>query len=249
VRSTCIVLLIVMASVVATAESAPPSPGSAAEPLLPEATLNPADPTRGKVFGTVVETMDAGRYTYVQIDTGEERLWAAGPHTEIAVGDPVSVAGGTLMVDFFSKSLDRTFDRLYLVGAIGVPSGEKAAPAGHTAGTAPAAETVDTKGIERPEGGRTVAEILEDRAGLVGQQVVLRGKVVKINMQILGRNWIHVQDGTTGPGGADKVIVTTDGIAEVGNTVLVRGTIVTDKDFGYGYKYDVLVENASVTVE
>jgi hypothetical protein len=243
VRSTCIVLLIVVTSVVAMAESAPPVPGSEAVPLLPEAALNPADPTRGKIFGTVVETMDAGRYTYVQVDTGTERLWAAGPHTAVTVGDPVSIAGGTLMVDFFSKSLERKFDRLYLVSAIGVPSGEKTPPEGHAKDAAPPEEAIDTTGIERPQGGRTVAEVVRDRAGLAGQQVLVRGKVVKVNLRILGRNWIHVQDG------ADKVIVTTDGTAEVGSTVLVRGTVVTDKDFGYGYKYDVLIEDANVTAE
>ena len=64
----------------------------------------------------------------------------------------------------------------------------------------------------------------------------------------MGKNWIHLQDGT-GAAGTNDLTVTTAGTASVGNTVVVRGNLTTNKDFGFGYKYDVMVEDAAVTVE
>jgi hypothetical protein len=107
----------------------------------------------------------------------------------------------------------------------------------------------DVSGIERVDGGHTVGEIFERKASLEGQAVAVRGKVVKTNSGFLGWNWIHLRDGTAGPEGAGELIVTTHGIAEVGSTVVVRGAVATEKDFGHGHKYDVLVEDTSVAVE
>ena len=107
---------------------------------------------------------------------------------------------------------------------------------------------VEAGSIEKPSGGVTVAEIFEGRAGLAGKEVIVRGKVVKYTGAILKRNWLHVKDGSGSAGTNDLTVTTTDR-ATVGDTVVIRGTVVVDKDFGAGYKYGVLVENASVTVE
>jgi hypothetical protein len=64
----------------------------------------------------------------------------------------------------------------------------------------------------------------------------------------MGKNWIHLRDGT-GSEGSNDLTVTTDGSAKIGDTVLVRGALVADKDFGHGYKYPVLIEDAQITVE
>lgn len=64
----------------------------------------------------------------------------------------------------------------------------------------------------------------------------------------MGKNWIHVQDGT-GSDGTNDLTVTTNAVAAVGNTVLVKGNLSADKDFGFGYKYEVVIEDAAVTVE
>jgi hypothetical protein len=107
----------------------------------------------------------------------------------------------------------------------------------------------NVSGIERPAGGKTLREIFEGKDGLAGETVTLRGKVVKSLRGILGKNWIHLQDGTAGPGGVYDLVVTTQETAEVGDLVLVTGTVAVDRDLGYGYKYEVLIEDARVTVE
>ena len=109
-----------------------------------------------------------------------------------------------------------------------------------------AATTVE--GVEPLEGGVTVGAIFEQRVALSGKAVSLRGKVVKVSVAIMGKNWLHIQDGT-GDAKTNDLTVTTDAKAAVGDIVVVKGTVATDKDFGAGYKYDVIVEDAAITKE
>jgi hypothetical protein len=107
---------------------------------------------------------------------------------------------------------------------------------------------VDVSGVKKAEGGKTVGEIYAQKDELTGKEVKLRGKVVKFSPQIMGKNWIHLQDGS-GAEGSNDLTVTTSTDAQVGDTVLVSGLLVTNKDFGFGYKYDVMVEDAKIIVE
>ena len=205
--------------------------------------------------GTVLETMDAAGYTYVQVDTGKEKFWAAAPQLVVKVGDDVVVSEGVPMPDYHSKTLDRTFDVVYFVPSIRVAGAEKptgdmpADPPSMNRGK-PVVETtdVDLSGITPAEGGQTVADLFAKKADLDGKPVKVRGKVVKFSPEIMGKNWIHLQDGT-GAAGTNDLTVTTSAMVKKGDTVIISGVLVIDKDFGYGYAYDVIIEDAEVTVE
>ncbi len=208
--------------------------------------------------GTVVEFINAGSYTYVQIDTGEEKIWAAAPAFQVANGDRVVVPTGMPMRNYKSESLGRTFEVVYFAGKI-VKEGSEAAgggqqlPEGHPQipvgqPGSPAAVEIDLSGIVKAKGGKTVAEVHKEKAKLSGKEVAVRGKVVKYSSGIMGKNWIHLRDGT-GAEGTNDLTITSDAVAKVGDTVLVRGVVVTEKDFGFGYKYPVIMEDAKVTVE
>lgn len=230
--------------------------------LLPGAAAEAKPAGKPGFAGKVMETMDAGGYTYVQINTGKEKVWAAGPQVKVKVGDQVSFADGMLMQNHLSKTLNRTFERIYFVGSLTLPGQEKSSPNPHAAmggdphagmkgfsGTgAGAAAVTDFSGLKKPAGGLTVAEVFARKSDLATKPVTLRGKVVKYNAQILGKNWLHVRDGT-GAAGANDLTITTADAARVGDTVLVTGTVELNKDFGSGYKYDLLLEDAKVTVE
>ena len=95
---------------------------------------------------------------------------------------------------------------------------------------------------------KTVGDIYAGQASLGGKEVAVRGKVVKFSAQIMGKNWIHVQDGTGQAGGNDLTVTTAD-TAKVGDTVLVTGKITLKKDFGMGYKYDLIIEDGTIKVE
>lgn len=212
----------------------------AAAPALAAAT--------GSIRGTVAETMDSGGYTYVLVDTGSEQVWAAGPEIAVAVGATVSFDGSMTMEDYNSPTLGRTFDKVYFTGAIevdGVTSSPHAAAAAPATTTAPA---LGTEGIAKADDGVTVSEVFTERDDLVGTEIVLRAKVVKYSAQIMGKNWMHLQDGS-GEEGTNDLTITTDATAEVGDIVLVRGVLAADRDFGYGYLYDLIIEDAQITVE
>jgi hypothetical protein len=219
-------------------DSAPASEASEGIPL----------PDHGKIAGKVTQTMDVAQYTYLEIDTGKSLVWAAGPVTKVKVGDTVEVSNGIQMLKFHSATLDRTFDEIHLVPTIQVWS-PKNGGLGGSANGGHGATDLQGPGVERIEGGQTVGEIIAGKTSLAGSEVAVRGKVTKMNTGIMGRNWLHLSDGTAGPEGEQDLTVNTEDIAAVGSTVVVRGTVATDRDFGSGYQYSVLIENAKVTAE
>jgi hypothetical protein len=224
--------------------------------------------------GPVVDTVNAAGYTYVQVDTGAETVWAATNAFEVKVGDNVTIPQGIPMRNYHSKTLDRTFDLVYFVGRIVVgTTGAAAAPApqGHppmgenrTKAAAPAPQgrppmgesrtkaatpaDIDFSGLQKPEGAKTVAELFAGRKELAGKTVTVHGKVVKFSPEILGTNWIHIQDGT-GEEGTNDLVVTSKDRAQVGDTVTMTGLVKEDSDFGFGYRYELVLSDAKLAAE
>ena len=130
------------------------------------------------------------------------------------------------------------------------PAAVAAAPAEAHPMPSTAPSEVKLTGIAKADGGKTVEEIFNEKDALANQRVTLRGKVVKVNPNIMGTNWLHVRDGS-GAEGSNDLTVTTNSAAlpDVGETVLVVGTVTLDKDFGMGYQYPVMIDGAEVTVE
>lgn len=96
---------------------------------------------------------------------------------------------------------------------------------------------------------KTVAALYKEKASLAGQTIKVQGKVVKVNMGIMGRNWLHVQDGTGEAGKTNDLTVTSNEAAKVGDQVTVTGKVAVDKDFGSGYAYGLLLEEATIAVK
>jgi len=247
------------------------------EPVAPSPPAPAAHATSPAKTGTVLETIAAAPYTYVHVDVDGQKMWVAAPALTVEVGEQVAIPGKLMpMKDWHSKSLNRTFDLVYLaesirkVGDSGEspksPAGHpdvahgKSTPApsssgghpdvGHTKPAPTPAVSVDFSGITKAEGGKTVAEIYAEKDELAGKQVVFRGKVVKASRgKIMGKHWVHVQDGTGEEKARDLTITTAASLAKEGDTVVVTGKVVLDKDFGMGYKYPVLIEEATIEAE
>jgi hypothetical protein len=94
---------------------------------------------------------------------------------------------------------------------------------------------------------KTVAALNQEKATLSGQTISAKGKVVKVNNGIMGRNFVHVQDGT-GDANSNNLVVTSNQTAKVGEEVTISGVVVVNRDFGSGYAYPLLIEEASITV-
>lgn len=201
------------------------------------------DPTALK--GTVLEVKEVESYTYLRLKTASGEVWAAITKAAVKTGDEVTLGKVTVMTNFESKSLKKTFPTIYFGSLAGAGS---AMPAGHPAPAAAAPAPADLR-VDKATGAnaRTVAEIVGQGAKLKDKPVVVRGKVVKYNPGIMGKNWIHLRDGSGSEAGNDNdILVTTLHEAKLGDVVTVKGTVRANKDFGGGYAYKVLVEDATL---
>jgi hypothetical protein len=227
--------------------------------LIPAAPAAASTAANGLVSGAVVETVDSGGYTYARVDVNGQPLWAAGPMTPMAVGDTISFSTLIPMQNFHSKTMNRDFPVLYFVDGFTTSGASTpthapaqaygAGPAAPSVAVAPAADAASSVAsvgnIEKVAGGYTIAEILAQRNELTGKPIKVRGQVTKVVSGIMGKNWVHISDSS----GNDDFIVTTSGTASNGQVVVAEGNIALNRDFGYGYKYDILMEDATVTAE
>ena len=223
-----------------TTETKPAAP--AAQPAATQA-----------MTGKVAETMNAGGYTYVLVEeNGGKKSWAAAPEFKVAVGDSVTLPPNAMpMEKYESKSLKRTFDVVYFVDSVRV-NGVGVAPAAPNAAQVEGHPQVAVQPAQNISGvakaDKSVAEVFAEKGTLAGKTIKVRGKVVKFSPGIMGKNWIHLQDGT-GAAGSNDLTVTTNDMVKQGDTIVASGVVVADKDFGYGYKYPVMIEDAAVKVE
>ncbi|MDZ4384384.1 MAG: hypothetical protein U0940_02765 [Nitrospirota bacterium] len=91
-----------------------------------------------------------------------------------------------------------------------------------------------------------VEEVFAKKDALNGKKITVKGEVVKFNSSIMGKNWVHIKDGSGKPGTNDLTATTND-TANVGDKVVVTGTLAVGKDFGAGYKYEAIMEEATIT--
>jgi hypothetical protein len=234
------------------AASAPAVGATQATGSMPAGTPGaPVPQALETVTGEVVETMDAANYTYVRVTTAKGDLWAATGKTKVAVGEKVVVPLESEMRNFHSPSLKRDFPLIYFVSQI-TREGEPTPPpmaVGHGVAGAPsvAPASVQVDPVPPPSGGSSIADVWANRASLAGKAVTVSGKVVKFNGGILGRNWVHVQDGSgKAADGTNDLTVTTDATTRVGDVITITGTVTLNKDFGAGYAYKVLLEGARI---
>ncbi|MDH4161733.1 MAG: DNA-binding protein [Nitrospirota bacterium] len=213
--------------------------------------------------GKVVESMNAGGYTYVCLEKAGKKTWIAIPESKVTVGKEMSFQPGQTMANFKSKTLNRTFDEI--IFSAGPIAAEPAAaspsmPSGHPPVNSGAASAAGSKSqtapkdanvkVEKAAGANayTVADIYAKRIELNKKTVKVKGKVVKVSEGIMGRNWIHIQDGTGDQQkGTHNLVVTMQDMAAVNDVVTVTGTMSKDRDFGAGYLYKVIVEDAKVS--
>jgi hypothetical protein len=205
-------------------------------------------PETNVVKGEVLEVKDVESYTYLRIKTKDGETWAAVNRTPLKKGAKVTIENVTVMNNFESKSLKKTFQTIVFGTLAG--AGPGAQGGGNPMAHSGVAKTADTADIQVPkavgENARTVAEIITKAAELKDKPVLVRGKVVKYNPGIMGKNWIHLRDGSgSAADNTNDILVTTMSEAKAGDVHTVKGVIRTDKDFGSGYAYKVLVEDAT----
>ena len=203
----------------------------------------------GKIYGKITNVLEAGGYTYAEVDTGKEKVWAAATTTALNVGDMVSFTTEMPMQNFHSKAMNRDFPMIYFVNRFitGDASHADAATAiASSNGTNKSTSKAKAiEGISKVEDGNTIAEIHANKQEFNGKAIRVRGQVTKYNTNVMGKNWLHIRDSST----LDDLTITTANTAAIDEIVVVEGRLTLDRDFGYGYVYPLIVEDASVKKE
>lgn len=230
------------------AESKPAPAAAPAEKMVP-------------ISGKVVQTISSGGYAYALVkQKNDKKIWVAIPEMKVTVGEEVSFEPGMEMTNFQSTTLKRTFDKIIF------SNGPTAAKKGKDGKVAKKEDPKTTKGsagavvavadekvkVKKATGANayTVAEIFKNKDKLKNKKVTINGKVVKVSSGIMNRNWIHIQDGSgSHQTGDNDLVVTSDAIPLVGDVITVKGIMLKDKDFGSGYKYNVMVEKAEIIIQ
>jgi hypothetical protein len=253
-RTGIFLIALIMMSGIGAAYASPEKSSTAPAAKQPSVKAEKEDPTAGP-SGKVVETMDAAGYTYVRLEKNGKKTWVAVTQTKVVVGSKMTFQPGQEMQNFTSRSLNRTFDSIIFSGGpvAGAASAGKlaasATPQGAAGSKAQTASQDKAVKVEKAAGPNayTVAEVYAKRSELDKKTVAVKGKVVKVSKGIMGKNWIHIQDGSGDQQtGTHNLVTTTLDMAAVGDIVTITGTFAKDKDFGAGYLYKAIVEEAKV---
>jgi len=255
-----------------SARATVPRAESAARPAPPNPNADEdiEAPASAEIQGEVAEIIDVDKYTYLRLtQPGGEDVWTAVPLAKVRKGQRVAIADPQLMHEFKSTTLDRTFDAIYF-GQLAQPGSDQgssgALPPGHPGtGTEPGVNphTMGTNpgGGNRVEVGEVakatgpgayrIVELYARKQGLAGQKVRVRGVVVKAVPNVMNRTFFHLRDGTGNEqtGTHDLTVTTAADAPAIGSKVTAVGVMAIDRDFGAGYTYSVLVEDAELVKE
>ncbi|MDZ4666793.1 MAG: membrane lipoprotein lipid attachment site-containing protein [bacterium] len=216
-----------------------------------------------------LEAINTTKYTYIKVSENGAEKWIACPLASVVIGKEYYYGNEMPMANFESKELNKVFPMVYFVEGISTeppvlkegqgngqnmnpqPMGQNPAP---SSAPEPAAAHVGSAGVvseklavevKPAKGGITIAELNGNMKKYAGKTVTIKGKVTKFNPEVMDRNWVHLQDGTEVNGKFDITLTTLDNVA-VGDEVTFTGKIVLNKDFGAGYIYEVIMEEAKL---
>lgn len=196
----------------------------------------------GNHAAKVEEKIDAANYTYLHVSENDKTYWIAITRMEIELGETVYFSQAMEMKNFKSESLNRTFESILFVQDASKFPNQQVGKDPHKNLTNHLDEEIS---IETTKGSKTVEQIFNEKESLNGKTIKVKGKVVKINQNIMNRNWIHIQDGTGNETNSD-LVVTSQNVVAVGDIVTAEGIVASDKDFGAGYFFPVIVEDAKI---
>ncbi|OQY04021.1 MAG: hypothetical protein B6I20_03805 [Bacteroidetes bacterium 4572_117] len=194
----------------------------------------------------VQEVIQTSAYTYLLVKENDNENWLAVSKMQAEKGKTYYYENGLEMNNFHSKELNRNFETIFFLQRIETdPDALKTEPiVSNMHSSSNKLVTVKDKlQIEPIKNGITIAELFSNKEKYAGKTVKIKGQVTKYNAKIMKKNWLHIQDGTEFNGAYD-LVATSNQKFEVGTVVTIEGVIVLNKDFGYGYFYEVIMEEA-----
>lgn len=221
---------------------------------------NPAEESasvQSPITGKVLEVINASEYTYLLLlDADGFKDWVAIPALYVEVGEEVELQPGVQMGEWTSKTLKRTFKPILFSGGPTEKYNETRKINAHKGAdmSLPApgnkkseGKVIDGLKVEKAGGENAfdLAELFAKRDALQDKIVLVRGQVVKVTTGVMSRNWVHIKDGT-GENGANKLVITTQDSPDIGNIVTFSGVVHNNVDFGGGYQYGIIMEDATL---
>ncbi|MDA3906351.1 MAG: hypothetical protein PF484_09775 [Bacteroidales bacterium] len=196
----------------------------------------------------VLEHMEAAGYVYILGDQGGAKRWFALTSRQVIEGEVFYYEDPLIMKDYFSKELERPFDEVLFLSRVSKNPQDLAPPSiDNTMSAKKSIGKITTEqhkiNIDLPENAISIGELYEQMETFNSQKVKVRGKVVKFSPEIMQTNWIHIQDGTSFQDKFDLTI-TSNEIVKEGDIITFEGIVSVNKDFGYGYFYELILEQA-----
>jgi hypothetical protein len=191
-----------------------------------------------------LDVLHTDKYTYMQVVENSDTFWVAASKFEAKKGNKYFYRGGLMKTNFFRQEFNRTFDKVFLVSSIV----DASAHPGNNGESQSTGLNLDVKPseIKSLAGAISLKDLMKNKSKYEGKPIVVSGKVVKVNSGIMNKNWIHLQDGNSEKGKPLDLTITTQENIPLGVVVNMEGKIVLNKDFGAGYKYDIIMEEAVV---
>ena len=198
----------------------------------------------------VGEVLPTQKYVYLNVNEGGKTFWIAAAKQDVKVGETYFYRDGLLKTNFESKEYNRVFDSIYLVSKLVAENhaneaGNLKADFSETATKTATKEDIPTHTNEVIEhkGSIKIAELVSDPAAYEGKTVQITGKCVKVNPNIMNRNWIHLKDGSKDD---FDLVITSNTFVPEGQIVTMRAEVSLNRDFGAGYRYDLILENGTI---
>ena len=209
----------------------------------------------------VAEVIQGSTYTYLKVKEKGNEKWIAVTRQDAVAGDVFYYDQELQMNNFHSKEIDRTFEIIYFVnnisktplgteneGTMGAMGGMGGMMGGGQHSGKVNATQNSAIHLEKKDGELTIATVFANRNEYASKEFEIRGVVVKVNEQVMNKNWVHIQDGTADNGNFDLTLTTSD-LPAVNDEITVKGKLTLNKDYGYGYSYEVIMEDATVKVD
>jgi len=203
------------------------------------------------IKGQVLEVKDVENYTYMLLKTDKGDTWVAVSTAQVIKGAEVTIFDAEQMDNFESKVLKKKFPKIFF-GKLEQPklsTAQQAAQVANAHSQAAQAPVMSDVKVAKASGADafTVGELNAKAASLKDKPVTVHAKVVKFSANIMGKNWVHLRDGSgSAKDGSDDLMVTTQDVAKVGDVVTLKGVLRTNKDFGAGYVYKAIVEDGKL---
>lgn len=195
----------------------------------------------------VTEVLPTTKYNYLNVKEGEEEYWIATRKNDVKVGKTYFYKGGLLKTNFESKEYNRTFEKVYLVSSlVETNHGNNTKASTSELKTEPKKKEdipTHTEKIIEHKGSIKIADLIKNAKKYEGKTVQLSGECFKINPGIMERNWIHLKDGSKDD---YDLVITSKSFVPEGTIISLKAIVTLDKDFGAGYKYDLILEDGII---